>query len=124
MKIVSAMCSPGSLKRHMDLGQVIGIQDIGIKIEGTNKLEEIILKYRPDVVVDFSRPEATLKNVEIISRIGVNLVIGTTGFSVMDLKRIETLAHNNHVGIVLCTKYNTWSKCIDGFNKTSIYFIK
>ena len=100
MRIVSALCSPGSLKKHMDLGQVIGIQDIGVKIEGTNKLEEIILKYRPDVVVDFSKPEATLKNVEIISNLGVNMVIGTTGFSVLDLKRIETLAHNNRVGIV------------------------
>ena len=89
MRIVSAMCSPGSLKKHMDLGRVIGIQDIGIKIEGTNRLEEIILKYRPDVVVDFSKPEATLKNADIVSRMGANLVIGTTGFSVMELKRIE-----------------------------------
>lgn len=100
MRIVSAMCSPSSLKKHMDLGQVIGIQDMGIKVQGTNKLEEIILKYRPDVVVDFSKSEATLKNVEIISRLGVNMVIGTTGFSVFDLKRIEALAHNNHVGMV------------------------
>jgi len=100
MKIVSAMCSPGSFKKHMDLGEVIGIQEIGIKIEGTNRLEEVILTSNPDVVVDFSKPEATLNNVEIISRLGVNMVIGTTGFSVMDLKRIETLAHNNYVGIV------------------------
>ncbi|BCZ44465.1 hypothetical protein psyc5s11_05320 [Clostridium gelidum] len=28
------------------------------------------------------------------------MVIGTTGFSVLDLKRIETLANNNQVGIV------------------------
>lgn len=100
MKIVSAMCSPGSMKMHMDLGQVIGIQEIGIKIEGTNKLDEVILKYKPEIVVDFSKPEATLNNVEIISRMGVNMVIGTTGFSGMDLKRIETLAHNNQIGIV------------------------
>lgn len=100
MKIVSAMCSPGSMKKHIDLGQEIGIQEIGIKIGGTNKLDEVILKCKPDVVVDFSKPEATLKNVEIISRLGVNMVIGTTGFSVMDLKRIENLAHNNQVGIV------------------------
>ncbi|BCZ44464.1 hypothetical protein psyc5s11_05310 [Clostridium gelidum] len=53
MKIVTAMCSPGSLKRHMDLGEVIENKKNGIKIEGTNKLEEIILRYRPDVVVDF-----------------------------------------------------------------------
>lgn len=100
MKIVSAMCSPGSMKKHMDLGLEIGIQEIGIKIEGTNKLDEVILKCKPDIVVDFSKPEATLKNVEIISRLGVNMVIGTTGFSVIELKRIETLAHNNQVGIV------------------------
>ena len=100
MRIVSAMCSPGSLKKHMDLGRVIGIQDTGIKIEGTNRLEEIILKYRPDIVVDFSKPEATVKNAEIVSRLGVNMVIGTTGFSVIDLKRIETLAHKNQIGIV------------------------
>ena len=28
------------------------------------------------------------------------MVIGTTGFSVIDLKRIETLAHKNQIGIV------------------------
>ena len=99
MKIVSAMCSPGSMKKHMDLGEAIGIQEIGIKIEGTNKLDEVILKSDPDVVVDFSTPEATLKNTEIISRLGINMIIGTTGFSVLELKRIEGLAHNN-VGIV------------------------
>jgi len=100
MKIVSAMCGPGSMKKHMDLGEVIGIQEIGVKIEGTNKLDEVILKSDPDVVVDFSTPEATLKNTEIISRLGINMIIGTTGFSVMELKRIEALAHNNNVGIV------------------------
>lgn len=100
MKIVSAMCSPGSLKKHMDLGQVIGIQEIGIRIEGTNKLDEVILKSRPDVVVDFSKPEATLKNIGIILRLKVNMVIGTTGFTSIDLKKIEALAYTNHVGII------------------------
>lgn len=100
MKIVSAMCSPGSIKRHMDLGEAIGIQNIGIKIEGTNKLEELLIKCRPDVVVDFSTPEATIKNAKIISNIGVNLVIGTTGFSNLDLEKIKNLAFNNQTGIV------------------------
>lgn len=100
MRIVSAMCSPNSDKKHMDLGEAIGIQNIGIKIQGTNKLEEIILKTKPDVVVDFSVPEATLRNAEIISKLKVNMIIGTTGFSALDLKRIETLTYNNRVGIV------------------------
>lgn len=32
MKIVSAMCSPDSSKKNMDLGQLIKNRDIGIKI--------------------------------------------------------------------------------------------
>lgn len=100
MKIVSALCSPGSIKKHVDLGEAIGIQEIGIKIEGTNKLEESILQCRPDVVVDFSKPEATLKNARIISQMGINMVIGTTGFSEIDLKKIKDLAYYNRTGIV------------------------
>lgn len=100
MEIVSAMCSPGSRKKHMDLGNVIGIEEIGIKIECTDKLEEVILKSKPDVVVDFSNAEATLINIEIISKLKVNMVIGTTGFSEIELKKMQTLAYENHVGIV------------------------
>lgn len=100
MKIVSAMCSPGSLRKHMDLGEVIGIQEIGIKIEGTNKLEETLVLCRPDVVVDFSTPEATLKNSRIISQMGINMIIGTTGFSEAELDKIKNLAYRNHTGIV------------------------
>ena len=100
MKIVSALCSPSSLKRHMDLGEAIGIQEIGIKIEGTNKLEESIIHNRPDVVVDFSKPEATLKNARIISQMGINMVIGTTGFSDLELMKLKNLAISNQTGIV------------------------
>lgn len=100
MKIVLAMCSPGSIKNHMDLGRVLGIQELGIKIEGTNKLDELLIKYRPDVVVDFSTSEATLKNARIISNLGINLVVGTTGFSEIELDQIKTLALNNQTGIV------------------------
>lgn len=100
MKIVGSMCSPGSMKRHVDLGQIIGSNDIGIKIEGTNKLEEIILKCRPDVIVDFSKPEATLRNVDIISKMKVNMVIGTTGFSELELKKIKKSTYINNTGIV------------------------
>ncbi|MBE6088730.1 MAG: 4-hydroxy-tetrahydrodipicolinate reductase [Clostridium beijerinckii] len=100
MKIAAAMCSPGSLKKHIDLGEVIGIQEIGIKIEGTNKLEETLVLCRPDVVVDFSTPEATLKNSRIISQMGINMIIGTTGFSEVDLDKIRNLAYRNHTGIV------------------------
>ncbi|MDF2883630.1 MAG: dihydrodipicolinate reductase [Clostridiaceae bacterium] len=100
LRIVSALCSPSSDKKYMDLGEVIGIQEIGIKVEGINKLEEVILKCKPDVVVDFSTSEATLKNAKIISQLGVNIVIGTTGFTESDLNKLKSISHYNQTGIV------------------------
>lgn len=100
MKLVSAICSPGSNKKHKDLGEIIGTNETGIRIEEANKLKESILRCKPDVVIDFSSPEATLKNVEIISKMKVNMVIGTTGFSELALRKLENLTINNHIGIV------------------------
>lgn len=34
-----------------------------------------------DVLIDFTRPEGTLKHLEICQKLGVNIVIGTTGFN-------------------------------------------
>jgi 4-hydroxy-tetrahydrodipicolinate reductase len=100
IKIISAICSPGSEKKSMDLGKVIGKQNSGIIIEEINKLEEVILKNKPDVIVDFSRPDATLKTTVIISKMKINMVIGTTGFSSRELKKIKTLTYHNHIGTV------------------------
>jgi 4-hydroxy-tetrahydrodipicolinate reductase len=51
-----------------------------------------------DVLVDFTRPEGTLRHLEYCRNHGINLVIGTTGFSVEQKKLIETAA--KEIGIV------------------------
>ena len=54
IKLVSAICSPNSDKKGKDLGEVIGCGNTGIIIEGSDNLEQVIFRTRPDVVVDFS----------------------------------------------------------------------
>ncbi|MBW6410733.1 4-hydroxy-tetrahydrodipicolinate reductase [Clostridium weizhouense] len=100
MELVSVLCSPNSSKKNRDLGEILKIQKTDIKIESIDTLEQNILKSKPDIVIDFSNPEATLKNANLISKMKVNMVIGTTGFSEIDLKKLETLATKNHTGMV------------------------
>jgi 4-hydroxy-tetrahydrodipicolinate reductase len=100
IELVSVMCSPNSDKEGKDLGNVLGINEVGIRIESSTRLEENLLKSKPDIIVDFSRPEATLRNAEIISKMKINMVIGTTGFTEIDLKKIQALTHVNHTGII------------------------
>jgi len=63
-----------------------------------------------DVLIDFTRPEATLNNVEVCRRHGKRIVIGTTGLTSEDKDRIQdaasvtgiVLAPNMSIGVNLC----------------------
>jgi len=100
IKLVSAICSPSSNKKGKDLGEVIGKSNTGIKIESSDHIEQVIFRTKPDVVVDFSNPEAAARNAKIFSKLKVNIVIGTTGFSDFALKRLFLLANKHRNGIV------------------------
>ena len=49
---------------------------------------------RADVLIDFTRPDGTLKHIAACRKHGVNLVIGTTGFSADEKKQIESAAQD------------------------------
>jgi 4-hydroxy-tetrahydrodipicolinate reductase len=100
IKLVSAICSPNSNKKGKDLGEILGCQNTGIIVESSDNLKQVVFRTRTDVVVDFSTPEAALRNAKIFSSMKVNIVIGTTGFSKLALKKLFILAKNNHTGIV------------------------
>jgi 4-hydroxy-tetrahydrodipicolinate reductase len=51
------------------------------------------------VLIDFTRPEGTLALLAVCRELGVNAVIGTTGFS--DEQKAEIAAHAQHIAIVM-----------------------
>lgn len=51
-----------------------------------------------DVLIDFTRPEATLAHLEVCRRFGVNMIVGTTGFSATEKIQLEAGAAD--IGIV------------------------
>jgi 4-hydroxy-tetrahydrodipicolinate reductase len=52
-----------------------------------------------DVLIDFTRPEGTLAHVASCRELGVNAVIGTTGFT--PAQKAEIAAHAEHIAIVM-----------------------
>lgn len=99
-KLIAGVCSPGSPKEGKDLGEIIGCRDTGIMVYGSDKLEEMVFKTKPDIAIDFSNHEATMKNAVILSKLRVNMVIATTGFSKISLKKLFLLTKKFHNGIV------------------------
>ena len=51
-----------------------------------------------DVLIDFTRPEGTLHHLEVCKKLGVNMVIGTTGFNAQQKAQLGAAAQ--HIGIV------------------------
>lgn len=61
--------------------QLVGRADPALE----TTLEEILVREKPDVVVDFTQPDAALGNALACLRAGAHVVIGTTGFDVKPL---------------------------------------
>ena len=51
------------------------------------------------VLIDFTRPEGTMAHLAVCRALGINLVIGTTGFT--DAQKAEIAAVAQHIGIVM-----------------------
>jgi len=68
-------------------------------------LGDILTRCQPNVMVDFSIASATMPAVRLAAEKGVNLVIGTTGFSPDDIKEIERLATEHGIGAVMAPNF-------------------
>lgn len=100
MEIVAAICSPHSPKKGMNLGELLTNSKTEVKITTSDELEVTIFRTKPDVVIDFSNPQATMKNAITLSKMKVNIVIGTTGFTKEDILRLQNISYEFKNGIV------------------------
>jgi len=51
-----------------------------------------------DVLIDFTRPEGTLRHLDVCRKLGVAMVVGTTGFNAQQKAQLGAAAQ--HIGIV------------------------
>ena len=68
-------------------------------------LDFILTSCQPEVLVDFTIAQAAMSAVRIATKRGVNLVIGTTGFTPDELSEIDRLATAHKVGAVMAPNF-------------------
>ncbi len=90
----AAIYRPDSLMLGIDAGELAGVGKLDVPITGD--LNSVISEF--DVLIDFTRPEATLANLAICRAAGKRIVIGTTGFDDAGKKQIADAA--NDIGVV------------------------
>jgi len=88
MRVHAALERAGSPYLGKDSGELIGSPN-GVLI-----CEDAAAALRGcDVLVDFTRPEATLQHMELCRMLGVKMVIGTTGFTPEQKEKIFDVSH-------------------------------
>jgi 4-hydroxy-tetrahydrodipicolinate reductase len=107
-KLTAAVDRPDSSLIGADAGELAALGKIGVVLAGD--LNAVLDQF--DVLIDFTHPSVTLKNLEVCRKAGKAMVIGTTGFSVEEKQLLAdaakqipiVFAANYSVGVNLCLK--------------------
>lgn len=108
LNLTVAVERPGSPFLGKDAGELAGIGANRVMIAGDLAAHA----ERFDVLIDFTRPEVTMNNLDICRKAGRRMVIGTTGFSPEQRDALAkagndialVVAPNMSVGVNLCFK--------------------
>jgi len=87
-----------------DVGELIGAGKIGVIVG--NDLQTVISETKPQVMVDFTAPEAVMPNIRIAIKNGVCPVIGTTGLSTTDLDEVRQLCNRHKVNAIIAPNFS------------------
>lgn len=82
-----------------------GTVQLGDGVKVTTDLVAAIEAAKPDVVVDFTRPDVVMGNLRKMLPLGVHAVVGTTGFSDADLKEVDELARKHNTSLLIAPNF-------------------
>jgi 4-hydroxy-tetrahydrodipicolinate reductase len=91
------------MKGGDDVGDLIGVNKTGVIVD--NDLKRAIMETKPQVMIDFTRPEAVMNNLRIALANGVRPVVGTTGFSAADIEEVRMLCDKNDISAVIAPNF-------------------
>ncbi|RMQ21119.1 4-hydroxy-tetrahydrodipicolinate reductase [Pseudomonas syringae pv. delphinii] len=106
--LTAAVDRPDSTLVGADAGELAALGRIGVPLSGD--LAKVADEF--DVLIDFTHPSVTLKNLAFCRKAGKAMIIGTTGFSAEEKQRLVeagkdipiVFAANFSIGVNLCLK--------------------
>lgn len=107
-EVVRAVCNEPGL-------QLVGAIDIkaqqdrlaipGGDVPLSTSFGTVLTDTRPDVLVDFSVAKASMPALREAAKRGINMIVGTTGFSPEEMQEIDRLAIAHQVGAVVAPNF-------------------
>ncbi|WP_440952471.1 4-hydroxy-tetrahydrodipicolinate reductase [Methanococcoides sp. FTZ1] len=89
-----------------DVGEVAQLGKLDVPISDVADMATVLKESKTDVVIDFTIAAATIVNAPIVADAGVNLVIGTTGFTPEQRSIIEDAIKRNNISGIISPNYS------------------
>lgn len=99
-ELTVAVSRPESLAVGKDAGELAGISALGLSV-GTD-LASLVDRF--DVLIDFTRPDASMAYIDICLQAGKKVVIGTTGYS--DSQKAAIAEAAKEISIVIAPNFS------------------
>lgn len=97
------LCREESKHRNLCLSEILNKKScgtIGLCVETTERLEEKLMEAKPDVLIDFSRPEFLREHIGTLEKCGVNVVTAVTEYSAEDIEQFEKIGEKGKIAII------------------------
>lgn len=107
LKLEVAIEAPGKKGIGEDIGELLNEGKTGVELISSSQLEKKLSSKDLDVLIDFTAPKASLKFSKECSKKGIDLVIGTTGFSSKQEKEMEENILESDISAVISPNYAT-----------------
>ena len=99
-ELTVAVSRPESLAVGKDAGELAGLAPAGVSV--TDDLAAALDRF--DVLIDFTRPDASMNYIDICRQAGKKVVIGTTGYS--DAQKTAIAAAADQVAMVIAPNFS------------------
>jgi len=77
----------------------------GLDLVLDNDVEEMARTRQPEVIIDFTNPQAVYQNARVALVNGITAVIGTTGLNDFEIKELERLSNEKGVGVAIIPNF-------------------
>jgi len=86
-----------------DIGFLIGEDQKDVYIQ--DNLEQVINDTKPQILIDFTNPQAVMKNIRIALTNRVSVIVGTTGLTPHDIEELNLLTEKFEVPAFLAPNF-------------------
>ena len=117
MELVAAVDIRGGGR---DMGLLAGGEPNGLKIE--EDLLAAIQSRQPQVMVDFTEPQAILANLRAVLPLGLPCVVGTSGLREHDFAELDTLAREHQAPVFVAANFALGAVLMMRFAKEAAHY--